>query len=115
MRYFVGNGTRVRAFAVPGLLVAIAVSMLAGCSASTPIGAGSATGDVSSSPSAPGRLTPAYDPYQVYLKNNPNPKLVLSREDAQTRAILGCGTTFAPDTVDRVLADAYRPMGICNH
>ena len=33
----------------------------------------------------------------------------LSREDAQIRATLGCGRSFAAGTVDRALADAYRP------
>lgn len=51
------------------------------------------------------------DPYDVYLAHNPRPDLVLSREDAQTRALLGCGKTFAPGTVDAVLTDAYR--GLC--
>ena len=55
---------------------------------------------------------PASDPYAVYLATNPSPKLVLSREDAQTRAYLGCGVTFAAGTIDAALAAAYRP-GIC--
>ena len=49
----------------------------------------------------------AADPYEIYLENNPDPDLVISREDAQTRALLGCGTEWAPGTVDAVLADAY--------
>lgn len=56
---------------------------------------------------------PAVDPYEVYLATNPNAELVLSREDAQARAYLGCGQTFAPGTTDAALADAYRPTGIC--
>lgn len=59
--------------------------------------------------------TPAADPYAIYLARNPNPKLVLSRDDAQARALLGCGKTWAAGTVDAVLADAYRPTGICQH
>lgn len=51
---------------------------------------------------------PAADPYSVYLAHNPTPGHVISREDAQTRAKLGCGQKFAPGTVDAVLADAYR-------
>lgn len=47
------------------------------------------------------------DPYAVYLKNNPEPGHVISREDAQTRALLGCGQQCAPGTVDAVLRDAY--------
>ena len=51
--------------------------------------------------------TPKADPYLVYLKHNPRADLVLSREDAQTRALLGCKTQWAPGTVDAVLHDAY--------
>lgn len=54
------------------------------------------------------------DPYDAYLASNPDPQLVLSREDAQARAYLGCGKTWARGTVDRALADAYRPTGICD-
>lgn len=50
------------------------------------------------------------DPYEVYLENNPDPDLVLSREDAQTRAMLGCETEWAPGTVDAVLQDAYADL-----
>jgi hypothetical protein len=53
------------------------------------------------------------DPYQQYLALNPDPDLLLSREDAQARAFLGCGTTWAPGTIDAVLAEVYRPTGIC--
>jgi hypothetical protein len=51
----------------------------------------------------------ADDPYDAYLENNPDPDLVLSREDAQLRAMLGCGTEWAPGTIDAVLQDAYDP------
>lgn len=56
----------------------------------------------------------APDPYEAYLANNPDRQLVLSREDAQARAYLGCGKRWAPGTIDRALADAYRPTGICD-
>lgn len=49
------------------------------------------------------------DPYEVYLANNPDPSLILSREDAQTRALLGCGQQWAPKTVDAALQEAYQP------
>lgn len=68
-------------------------------SSSTP----SSTATAAAAPST----TAEVDPYEVYLANNPDPSLVLSREDAQTRAYLGCGTTWAPGTIDRALADAY--------
>lgn len=54
------------------------------------------------------------DPYGDYLAHNPDPQLVLSPEDAQARAYLGCGKSWARGTIDRVLADAYRPTGICD-
>lgn len=49
------------------------------------------------------------DPYGVYVATNPDPGLVLSREDAQLRAILGCGQRWAPGTVDAALSAAYKP------
>lgn len=54
-----------------------------------------------------------YDAYSVYLAHNPRADLILSPEDAQARAYLGCGQQWAPGTVDAALADAYRPTGIC--
>lgn len=64
-----------------------------------------------SSPSAPPAPTPKpaakADPYEVYLKMAPAGAPNLSREDAQARAYLGCGQTFAPGTVDAALAKAY--------
>lgn len=52
----------------------------------------------------------AANPYDYYLKHNPDPSLVLSREDAQTRAMLGCGQKWAPGTIDAVLAQAYADL-----
>lgn len=52
----------------------------------------------------------AEDPYEVYLRNNPTPELVLSREDAQIRALLGCSRSWAPGTVDYVLQQAYKKL-----
>lgn len=49
------------------------------------------------------------DPYDTYLSTAPAGQPILSREDAQTRAYLGCGLDFAPGTVDAALRDAYRP------
>lgn len=54
--------------------------------------------------------TPTADPYDAYLANNPPGEKVISREDAQTRALLGCSTKWAPGTVDYVLAEAYRDV-----
>lgn len=55
------------------------------------------------------------DPYEVYLRlvdelgitDAPNN---LTRDDAQLRALLGCGTAWAPGTVDAALAQAYAPF-----
>jgi hypothetical protein len=52
----------------------------------------------------------AEDPYEVYLRNAPPGAPHLTREDAQTRALLGCGRKWAPGTVDAVLADAYAEL-----
>lgn len=57
----------------------------------------------------PGEPQETVDPYQTYLSNNPAGQPVLSREDAQARAYLGCGLTLAPGTIDAVLRDAYNP------
>lgn len=56
-----------------------------------------------------GQDAPAADPYETYLENAPAGAPKLSREDAQARAMLGCGEKWAPGTVDAVLADAYQP------
>lgn len=50
---------------------------------------------------------PEQDPYEVYLEIAPEDATELSREDAQTRAVLGCDQEFAPGTVDAALAEAY--------
>lgn len=50
------------------------------------------------------------DPYERYLKLAPKDAPKLSREDAQTRAYLGCGTRWAPGTVDAALAEAYADL-----
>lgn len=87
------------ALAVLGLVAGV------GCSSGSDRPAVTTPGVVESTTS-----TVAADPYDVYLKNNPEPGLVISREDAQTRALLGCGTQWAPGTVDAVLHDAYKEL-----
>jgi hypothetical protein len=49
--------------------------------------------------------------YAFYRARNPDLALVLSREDALARAYLGCGIRWSPETVDGVLARAYK--GVC--
>ena len=71
---------------------------------------------MSSMPS-PVTASKSYDPYPVYfvrLSLELPGTAHLTRADAQARAFLGCGVTFAPGTVDSILADAYRPAGTCN-
>lgn len=92
---------------------AVAVLALAGCSSSdgtaTPGPATTTTTKAgASAPVSTPPTTPAVDPYDVYLKNAPKGEKTLSREDAALRARLGCGKTYAPGTVDAVLATAYR-------
>lgn len=78
--------------------------------AATPAPAVTVTATVTATP-APAETSTTADPYETYLANNPEPDHVISRDDAQTRAYLGCGQTFAPGTVDAVLQEAY--AGIC--
>ncbi|MDG4762372.1 hypothetical protein [Micromonospora sp. WMMD710] len=54
--------------------------------------------------------TAAADPYDAYLKIAPAGAPKLSREDAQARAVLGCGQAWAPGTVDAALAEAYAAL-----
>lgn len=71
----------------------------------------------SSSPATPPATTPVAtvatvavtDPYEVYL-TLPGADPGLSRDDAQLRALLGCGKPFAPGTTDAALAEAYGPL-----
>ncbi len=56
-------------------------------------------------PEPPAEPAPA-DPYEVYLDLAPAGEVELSREGAQTRAMRGCGQTWAPGTVDAALAKA---------
>lgn len=64
----------------------------------------------SQEPPAPTSQESQADPYEVYLENAPEDAPELSREDAQTRALLGCGRDWAPGTVDAVLAEAYKEL-----
>jgi hypothetical protein len=50
------------------------------------------------------------DPYEVYLTLAPKDAPKISHEDAQTRALLGCGQAWAPGTVDAALAEAYAEL-----
>lgn len=56
------------------------------------------------------------DPYEVYLASAPERpadwegEWPLSREDAQARALLGCGQRWAPGTIDAALQAAYADL-----
>lgn len=50
------------------------------------------------------------EPYEVYLALAPKGAPKISREDAQTRALLGCGQAWAPGTIDAALAEAYASL-----
>ncbi len=50
------------------------------------------------------------DPYQVYLTLAPADAPELTPDDAQARAMLGCGTAWAPGTVDAALQQAYAQL-----
>ncbi|MDX3006750.1 hypothetical protein PWY87_34100 [Kribbella solani] len=80
-------------------MTAAAVVLVAGCSSDNDPAPGPATSVSSSSPTA--------DPYDVYLKKIPKGEPTLSREDAATRAYLGCGKKWPPGTTDAVLAEVY--------
>lgn len=92
-------------------LVALLGLAVAGCSdAPKQPAAGTTTSTAVSS--APTRASsPAVDPYTVYLAKRPKGEPKLSREDASTRALLGCGQKWPPGSVDAVLAEAY--AGYC--
>lgn len=84
-------------------VVALLGLVLAGCSGD-PEPPAPAPAPVSSS------SAPVVDPYEVYLAHAPQGEPPLSRQDASTRALLGCGTKWPPGTVDAVLADAYAEL-----
>ncbi|MCN0180116.1 hypothetical protein [Salinispora arenicola] len=70
----------------------------------------SPTSSSSQAPAPEPPAEPAADPYEVYLDLAPADAAELSREDAQARAMLGCGRTWAPGTVDAALAEAYAEL-----
>ncbi|WP_080636984.1 hypothetical protein [Salinispora vitiensis] len=100
----------------PIVITAAAVAALGAGIAGTALYRNSETDTPTSTPSQapapsaePAADTPA-DPYEVYLDLAPAGAVELSREDAQTRALLGCGRKWAPGTVDAALAEAYAEL-----
>ncbi|WP_320069593.1 hypothetical protein [Micromonospora sp. RTGN7] len=92
----------------PAAIVVLAAVVLAGCGGdpapSSPVPPASSPAPVTSAPK------PTVDPYKAYLKIAPADAPKISREDAQARALLGCGQTWAPGTVDAALAEAYADL-----
>ncbi|TDB71810.1 hypothetical protein E1211_15190 [Micromonospora sp. 15K316] len=89
------------------MLVAMVAAAIVGWNIGLPNDpAGPRPASVSSS--APAQ--PKSDPYETYLKLAPSDAPKISREDAQTRALLGCGQSWAPGTVDAALAEAYADL-----
>jgi hypothetical protein len=82
-----------------------ALALVAGACSS---GSGSAAEPATFATTSTARASAAY---AFYVAHNPDPYLVLSRNDAQQRAYFGCGTKWSAGTVDGVLAKAYK--GIC--
>jgi hypothetical protein len=95
------------------LVLAVGAVILAGIAALAVLILTTLPAQVQPSGPAPASLGTAYaaDPYDEYLLHAPRGAPFMTREDALTRAYLGCGQTFAPGTVDAALAAAYR--GIC--
>ena len=84
-------------------VLVLAALVLAGCSADNdqlPAATTSRAG-------TPAASSMPADPYAAYLAKAPKGEPKLSRDDASTRALLGCGKTWPPGTVDAVLAEAY--------
>lgn len=55
----------------------------------------------------------SYIQFQDMMENlDPNKQIEISREDAQARALLGCGQEWDEDTIDGILQIAYE--GICD-
>lgn len=86
-------------------IISAALVLMTGCSddqtGPTPAPPSTSTSAAASS------ATPTVDPYDTYLKSIPKGEPTLSREDASTRALLGCGKAWPPGTTDAVLQQAY--------
>lgn len=73
-------------------------------------------------PTASTTTAEVYDPFEEWerlggpgLWESEGLEGTLSREDAQARALLGCGQEWAPGTIDALLAEAYRQLpGFCD-
>jgi hypothetical protein len=96
---------RVSAIAVTAVL------LLAGCSdeqtGPRPGAVNQPSTSTSTSSASASSATPTVDPYETYLAHIPKGEPTLSREDASTRALLGCDRTWPPGTTDAVLHQAY--------
>lgn len=91
------------------ITLTLALLTLGACSNSTPTEAPPAPSTTVAAAAA-ASSTVAQDPYQAYLAIAPADAPELTPDDAQTRALLGCSTTWAPGTVDAALQQAYAPL-----
>ena len=95
---------------------AAVLALLASCGTDEPDPLlGSATTDVTAPLLLPETTTvtagPTEDPYELYLSMAPTDAPDISRDDAQLRAMLGCGVDdWAPGSVDAILAVAYSAL-----
>jgi hypothetical protein len=99
----------------PGLLLATLSGLVIGSGATLTTLAASGQFDTTTTttpgqPEPTSAPDPAEDPYEVYLRIAPPDAVDLTREDAQARALLGCGMAWAPGTVDAALAEAYAAL-----
>ena len=99
-------------FVAAALLLALAGCGSTDNSTTQPASTSSSAAPASTSSAAPAEAAPkaTADPYEVYLKLAPKDAPEISREDAQIRALLGCGQKWAPGTVDAALAEAYADL-----
>jgi hypothetical protein len=105
---FKALNTSQRAALLGGLLVLASVI--------TGVSLAGGPGEPAQAPAPTTSASATYDPYAYYLAHNPDPSLVLSPQDAGTRAILGCQYPEAQinaSPVDKALREAYGPTGIC--
>lgn len=83
------------------VIAVFAAALLVGCSSE----------DESAPVDTPSQApTETADPFDRYLELAPADAPELTRDDAQTRALLGCGQEWPPGTVDAALAEAYADL-----
>lgn len=98
-------------------LLALALSACSSSATEPTTTTAAAAGAPASTAAAPATSAPAAaaaDPYDEYLRLVDELGITdapeLTRDDAQLRALLGCGTAWAPGTVDAALQQAYASL-----